>query len=58
MMRIPQIIAIFAAMMREVFDESAYQRFLERNHLASSVTAYAEFLREYEATKVRRPRCC
>jgi hypothetical protein len=58
MMRIRQIIAIFAAMMREVFDESAYERFLERSHLASSVAAYAEFQREYEATKVRRPRCC
>ena len=44
--------------LREIFDESAYARFLSRAGLASSSEAYAEFCREFEAAKVRRPKCC
>lgn len=44
--------------LREIFDESAYARFLTRNQFASSTRAYAAFLREYEHVKARRPRCC
>jgi len=44
--------------LREIFDESAYARFLERHHLATSPQSYAEFLRENETTRSRRPRCC
>ncbi len=46
------------AMLREIFDESAYARFLERRQLASSPQAYAEFLVENETRAQRRPRCC
>jgi hypothetical protein len=46
------------AALREIFDESAYLRFLGRAGLTSSPGAYAAFLRETEATRVRRPRCC
>jgi hypothetical protein len=56
-----QIIAswqIFRNVLREVFDEAAYARFLGRCGLASSSKAYAAFRREYEETKVRRPKCC
>ena len=42
----------------EIFDESAYARFLERNCVLSSPSAYAAFLREHEVAKARRPRCC
>ena len=49
---------IFLAMMREVFDESAYQRFLERGQMESSANAYALFRRENELARSRRPRCC
>jgi hypothetical protein len=45
-------------MLREIFDESAYARFLQRRQLVSSPQAYAEFLVENEATAQRRPRCC
>lgn len=44
--------------LREIFDESAYARFLLRNHITSSAESYRAFLREQEATKARRPRCC
>jgi hypothetical protein len=49
---------IFLAALREIFDESAYSRFLSQRQLASSRETYAAFRREYEVTKARRPRCC
>jgi hypothetical protein len=50
--------ALLRATLREIFDESAYTRFLERRGLASSREAYAEFLREGQAARERHPRCC
>jgi hypothetical protein len=49
---------IFLASLREIFDESAYARFLTQRQLVSSRAAYAAFRQEYEVTKARRPRCC
>ena len=53
-----ELCGLIAAVLREIFDESAYQRFLDRSHLQSSASAYAIFLRENEQAKSRRPRCC
>lgn len=44
--------------LREIFDESAYARFLRSRGLANSREAYALYLRESSSTKERRPRCC
>ena len=44
--------------LREIFDEAAYTRFLDRNQMSSSPQAYASFLREREAAAARRVRCC
>jgi hypothetical protein len=49
---------LIVAILREIFDESAYERFLDRSQLQSSASAYAVFLRENELAKARRPRCC
>ena len=49
---------LLAATLREVFDESAYQRFLFRGNLSPSVESYAAFLAEHEKNRARRPRCC
>jgi hypothetical protein len=46
------------AILQEIFDESAYQRFLNREELQSSSQAYAMFSQENEQAKSRRPRCC
>jgi len=46
------------AALEEIFEESAYRRFLQRNQVASSREAYAAFLREQDFSKARRPRCC
>jgi hypothetical protein len=45
-------------MLWEIFDESAYARFLARNRIESSREAYADFLRESERMRARRMRCC
>ena len=58
MTRMRGMIDVFMAALREIFDESAYARFLARNHVVSSFAAYSEFLREHAAAKAKRPRCC
>jgi hypothetical protein len=49
---------LFLAALREIFDESAYQRFLIRRHLVTSPDAYSAFRQDNEQSKARRPRCC
>ncbi|MGD1023639.1 MAG: hypothetical protein ABR880_12710 [Candidatus Sulfotelmatobacter sp.] len=51
-------LATAVATLREIFDEAAYARFLSRAGMASSSESYAEFRREFEEAKVRRPKCC
>ncbi|MGA6980946.1 MAG: hypothetical protein WCC95_08640 [Candidatus Sulfotelmatobacter sp.] len=46
------------AVLREVFDEAAYARFLNRGGIVSSSESYAAFRREFEEAKMRRPKCC
>ena len=55
---IRRALAVIGAVLREIFDESAYARFLERRQLTTSPTAYAEFLAESRQQRERRPRCC
>jgi hypothetical protein len=49
---------ILLAALREIFDESAYMRFLRRTNMDSSPRAYAAFWRERETSQKPRPRCC
>lgn len=58
MIRFAAALRIFWAALREIFDEAAYSRFLERARLSSSPAAYADFCRERESRCARRPRCC
>jgi hypothetical protein len=53
-----ELLGLIVAILREIFDESAYQRFLDRSRLQSSPNAYAVFQQENEQAKSRRPRCC
>jgi hypothetical protein len=50
--------SIVRSALQEIFDESAYARFLMRRQLQTSREAYAEFLRENEVSRQRRARCC
>jgi hypothetical protein len=56
--RLAQTIAVFLSCLREIFDESAYARFLRLHRMPSSAHAYAEFCREQSGVKPFRPRCC
>src|ERR1700738_1229471 len=53
-----ELFGLIVAVLREIFDESAYERFLDRRRLESSPNAYAIFRQENEQAKSRRPRCC
>ncbi len=55
---VARLFRTFLAILREVFDESAYKRFLQSSHIPSSPAAYAAFWREREARFARRSRCC
>jgi hypothetical protein len=57
MMRITKVARILMSALREIFDEAAYTRFLQRAHTESSAAAYAAFCRE-RANQKPRPRCC
>jgi hypothetical protein len=56
--RIAHAVSVLFAALREIFDESAYTRFLSRHQLVVSRESYAAFLREQEFIKSRRHRCC
>jgi hypothetical protein len=49
---------ILLATLREIFDEAAYARFLNRAGMVSSSESYAAFRQEFEEAKMRRPKCC
>lgn len=53
-----RVVEILAAVLREVFDEAAYARFLRQQGLVSSRQTYARFLEERERRQDRRARCC
>jgi len=55
---IVELASTAVAMLREIFDEAAYARFLRRSGMVSSSNAYAAFRQEFEEAKVRRPKCC
>ena len=55
---IRDVVGVFIAMLREIFDEAPYARFLQRTQTDSSPAAYAAFCRERESRLARRPRCC
>ena len=56
--RARRTMSVLLAVLREIFDESAYARFLARSHSTSCQTAYAAFLQEQTSAQARRHRCC
>ena len=53
-----QMASVSLAILREIFDESAYERFLTQHQLTSSAAAYASFCHDRDHSRARRPRCC
>ena len=56
MKRIQSFIALVTTMLKEIFDENAYSRFLDRESRTPSAAAYAEFVQEKHSAPIRR--CC
>lgn len=50
--------SIILAALREIFDESSYERFLLRTNAARSIASYRAFTRERDAAMLKKPRCC
>jgi hypothetical protein len=57
MTSLKKAVRLFITALREIFDEAAYNRFLERTHSDSCPAAYAAFCRERESN-APKPRCC
>jgi hypothetical protein len=55
---IKAILNVLLATLREIFDESAYSRYLTRTAAQPSRASYAAFLDEKRAADLRRVRCC
>jgi hypothetical protein len=49
---------VLLAALREIFDESAYDRFLLRTKAPRSVASYRNFTHERDAAMAKKPRCC
>ncbi len=58
MTTVREILKIVSAALREIFDEAAYSRYLQRTNMPSSVRAYAAFTQERDSMQARRHRCC
>ena len=52
-----KLLRIFRDILREIFDESAYERFCKREGVARDRESYGRFLRQASAAKVK-VRCC
>lgn len=53
-----RVATILRAALLEIFDESAYDRFLSRTRSARSIASYSAFMRDREASMAKKPRCC
>ena len=58
MNRMRELTRILLEVLREIFDEASYSRFLKRTQRVSSAESYAAFWRDRENAHARRPRCC
>ena len=58
LLRLASAMQTLLAAIREIFDESPYERFLLRTHAGRSIASYRAFTRERDAAMQRKPRCC
>jgi hypothetical protein len=49
---------VVLATLKEIFDESAYERFCVREGVEVSRESYAHFLMESDAARGQKVRCC
>ena len=56
--RLQHAMAVLVSVAQEIFDETAYQRFLNRTQMQAGAESYAEFRKEQDELRARRTRCC
>ena len=56
--RLGRVLPLLHATLQEIFDESAYARFLLQHNLENSPDSYRHYLQESDTHRQRRPRCC
>jgi hypothetical protein len=49
---------LFWQTLREIFDEAAYERYLQRTGDVASRESFAAFLAAGKPARERKPRCC
>jgi len=49
---------LFWQALREIFDEAAYERYLQRTGSVQSRESFAAFLAAGKTARERKPRCC
>jgi hypothetical protein len=49
---------LIRAVLREIFDEAAYERFCAREQIGDGRESYAKFLDENDSTARSKVRCC
>jgi hypothetical protein len=52
------LLTLLRSVLREIFDENAYARFLARTHMEQSRGSYRAFQAERDLATARKPRCC
>jgi hypothetical protein len=53
-----KFLSILRAVLREVFEEAAYERFCARESIGIGRESYARFLRETEHARRKKVSCC
>jgi len=53
-----KFLSVIKAVLREVFDEAAYERFRIRDKSGISRESYARFLEEADRVREHKARCC
>jgi hypothetical protein len=56
--RFKSALHVLRSALREIFDESAYERFLQRTKTLHSAESYRAFMCERESAAAQKPRCC
>lgn len=53
-----RVLRLLRAVLREIFEETAYERFCARTQAERGRLSYAEFLRESNNRRTSKIRCC
>jgi hypothetical protein len=53
-----KFLRLFRAVLREIFDEAAYERFCQQEQLPAGQQSYSRFVQQMKNRSRQRIRCC